>query len=106
MLPVLLGAEAARRRLIVDDTKSYRCFGRDTIIKPIHGGYRVRWLVCITPSWGGFPSSISRQPRELPISNDTSWESSQRDASNADLLGTDGIPTVEMSTMGNQHKVA
>ena len=101
MLPVLLGAEAARRRLVVDDTKSYR-FGRDTIIKLIHGGYRVRWLVYITPSWSGFPSSISRRPRELPISNDKSPESSQRDAYNADLIGTDAIPTVEISSMGHR----
>ena len=35
----------------------------------------------------------------VPIPNDTSSERSRRDASNADLFGTDTIPTVGISTM-------
>ena len=38
--------------------------------------------------------------RRVPIPNDTSSESSRRDVSNAELLGTDAIPTaVEISSM-------
>ena len=35
--------------------------------------------VCITHPWGDFPSSVGRQPTRVPISNDTSSESSRGD---------------------------
>ena len=37
--------------------------------------------VCITPLWSGFPSSITRQPKRVPIPNDASLQSSRRDFS-------------------------
>ena len=49
--------------------------------------------VYITPPCGGFPSSIARQPRGGGMPNDPSSESSRRDASNAELFGTDTIQT-------------
>ena len=55
------------------------------------------------PPWGGFPSSIARQPRGCQsIPNDTSSERSRRDVSRADVFGTDTVPTVETSTMENR----
>ena len=35
----------------------------------------------------------------MPIPNDMSSESSRRDVCNADLFGTDAIPTTEISSM-------
>ena len=48
----------------------------------------------ITHPGSGFSSPISGQPRgcQLAIPNDTSSESSRRDVSSADLLGTNTIP--------------
>ena len=48
----------------------------------------------ITPPWCGFPSSTARQPRGCQYRTmRTSSESSRRDASNAELFGTNTIPT-------------
>ena len=38
--------------------------------------------------------------KRVPIPNDTSSDSSRRDVSNAELLGTDAIPAVEISRYG------
>ena len=66
----------------------------------------------ITPPGSVFQARlIARQPKRMPIPNDTSSESSRRDASNADLLGTGTIPTtptiptaVEISSMENRFR--
>ena len=53
--------------------------------------------MCITPAWGGIPSSIARQPRRYQHRTiHTSSESSPRDLSNADLVGTDTTPTTQL----------
>ena len=74
-------------------------------IEPKHlpeASYPVYCVQYITPPGGIFPRSIARQTKREPTSNDTSPESSRRDASNADLLGADIIPTiVEISTIEN-----
>ena len=58
--------------------------------------------VYITHPWGGFPRSIARQLRGCRYRTITSSESSRRDVSNANLVGTDTTPTVEMSSMENR----
>ena len=59
--------------------------------------------VYTTPPWDSFPRSITRQPRKrVPGPNDKYPESSRRDASKADLLGTDSFPTVEISNTENR----
>ena len=61
---------------------------------------RIQPAVSITPSWGGFSSSIARHPKRVPIPNDSSSECAGRDVFNADLFGTDTtISTVEMSAL-------
>ena len=61
--------------------------------------------ICTTSPWGGFPSSIARQPKEGANTERyvcTYSGSSRRDISNPKLLGTDTNPTVEMSRMENR----
>ena len=59
--------------------------------------------VYVTQPWGCFPSSIARQSRGCQYrAICTSSESSRRDASNADVLGTVAILAVEVSSMENR----
>ena len=46
-----------------------------------------------------FESSIDREPRGLPIPNDTSSERSRLDVCDADVFGIGMIPDVEISSM-------
>ena len=61
--------------------------------------YRMR-PVHITPPSRGFPRPVSRQPRECQYR--TLCQSSRRDVSNAELMGTGTLSTVEISSTENQ----
>ena len=69
--------------------------------------YRTRWLAYITHPWGGFRSSRLRlldKPRGCQYRERYVFEKlSASCLQNADLFGTDTIPTaVEISTMDNR----
>ena len=50
---------------------------------------RIGQIMYITTPLDGFPTSITRHTKRVPIPNDTSSGSSRRDVSIADLFGTD-----------------
>ena len=73
-------------------------------------GYRIRRCL-ITPARGGFPSSIARQTKSVPIPNDASSESSRRDVSNAGRFARNGnifgtIQAMKISSMEKAERFA